>query len=1000
MKAIRFILATIPALAATLAVADNPTPRLLGTSTPAAAAVPGPELTTLNAISDDARWLLFTSTSDRWVTNDLNAAADVFLFDRTASQFTLVSAALGGRSGNGASLAGGMSADASRVVFRSRASDLVATDTFRADWDVFVRDLATGTNWLVSVNVSSENAVFDSATPGSPTQISTDGRFVIFRSPLPARTPSPLLTIENVCRRDLAEARTECLTTNLPTTLNAWWRLTGFAATPDAEKLVVTASAAAGVSNLVAWKDLTSGQWVNCTAQLPPELVTGGRPTHSAPAISANGRFVAFRSEVSLAGSTNQLYGLTLYDTDQGKATLLSLRTNDTSRQIFPASAYNAVLSADGRYVAYSAPWPAGDPSPTTTPAGTNGPSQVYLYDAQTETTRLVSAAPDGAPADADASNALIAPDGRGVAFLSAAQNLVAGATNPALRAYWFDREAGTLQLIAELGEVSISDTSTVLSPNGDWLALSAPDDAGATTIHLFDTRTKTASTLRLVPQIGESVSTRGWIGVRPEGVSADGRYVALTAFLSAPAGDTNHMQVYLIDTQTGSRQLLSGGVDGNLANGHPRTPALSAGGEQVLFVSAATNLVTGDTNALDDVFLQSIATEQRRVLRADPVPASASAVDDAWLSPDGSAVLAGFYAKSLPFYRWYLANPNTGAFSAIIPGTLLNAPSFSRDGKHVALNLSAKTPETDARVEIHEPAAWLAAGGTAVPALWTSSAPAQMPVLSADGSRVAFFHPTTYPGPIGTNTLVVADWLRNEVVLSNLVLRGTLAPPALNSDGRFVVWTSPGSGNSALNQVWRADVDTGTAALVSVATDGASEADDNSKFASISADGRYVVFASLAGNLLPGVAKGVKNVFLRDMQTGQMLLLSHTPGGEPGTGWSTQPFFSADGNCLFFLSHAPDLAAGDYNQAVDLFKVEILSGDSNPLAVIRRNVTSGQVELLWNAQPGKRYRIDFKDDLGMATWQALPGAFTGETPVAVDAQGNPHRFFRVAEAP
>lgn len=971
-------------------MADDPTPRLLGAPIPASAAVPVPEITRLNAISDDARWLLFTSTSDRWVTNDLNAAADVFLFDRTTSQSTLVSAALGGRSGNGASLAGGMSADASRIVFQSRAFDLVATDTFRADWDVFVRDFTIATNWLVSVNVLSENAVFDSATPGSPTQISTDGRFVTFRSPLLAWTPSPLLTIDNVCRRDLAEARTECLTSNLPTTLNAWWRLTDFVTTPDAQKLVVTASAAGGVSNLVAWKDLNSGQWVNCTAELPPALAVVESPTHSAPAISANGRFVAFRSEVNLAGSTNWLYGLTLYDTDQGKATVLSLRMNDTLQQTFPASAYNAVLSADGRYVSYSAP---------STGSSTNGPMQVYRYDTQTETTRLVSAAPDGAtPADADASAALIAPDGRGIAFLSTAKNLVSGVTNPTLHAYWFDGAAGTLQLIGELGDVAPADVSMVMSANGDWLALGTPGEVGATTICLFDTRNQTASTLSLVPQISESATSRGWIGVRPEGVSADGRYVALTAFPPAPAGDTNHMQVYLLDTLRGTRQLLTQGMDGYLANGHPRPPALSAGGGQVLFVSAATNLVANDTSALDDVFLQSIATGQRKVLRADPVPALVSAMEDAWLSPDGSAVLTGFNAKSLPFYRWYLANPNTGVFSAILPGTLLNTPSFSGDGTRVALNLSAKTPETDARVEIHEPAAWLAAGGTAVPALWTSSVPAQMPVLSADGSRVAFFHLTNSPVPTAKHALVVADWSRNEILLSNLVARTSLTRPGLSADGRYVVFLNPATLSDFANQVWRADVDVGTVEFASLAPDGQSVGNGTSWAPAISADGRFVAFVSNATNLVPGDDNGVQDVFLRDLQTHQTLLLSRTPAGVPGRGRSTPPCFSADGKCLFFLSHAPDLAPGDYNQAADLFKVEIVPG-SDVLVVIRRRLSTGQAELLWNGQPGKLYRIEFKDELSVPTWQVLPGTFAGGTPVEVSTTANPARFFRVVEA-
>ena len=125
-------------------------PLVLGLPTPGADAPPSFELTQLNAVSDDGRWFLLSSTSDRLVTNDLNASADVFLFDRTTRRATLVSVAPDGRAGNGASLAPAMTPDASRVVFQSRASDLAPKDTNNT-WDVFARDMAAGTTFLASM---------------------------------------------------------------------------------------------------------------------------------------------------------------------------------------------------------------------------------------------------------------------------------------------------------------------------------------------------------------------------------------------------------------------------------------------------------------------------------------------------------------------------------------------------------------------------------------------------------------------------------------------------------------------------------------------------------------------------------------------------------------------------------------------------------------------------------------------------------------------------------
>jgi Tol biopolymer transport system component len=140
-------------------------------------------------------------------------------------------------------------------------------------------------------------------------------------------------------------------------------------------------------------------------------------------------------------------------------------------------------------------------------------------------------------------------------------------------------------------------------------------------------------------------------------------------------------------------------------------------------------------------------------------------------------------------------------------------------------------------------------------------------------------------------------------------------------------------------------------------------------------------------------------DVFLRDLQTGRTLLLSRTPSGDAGHGWSLRPFFSADGRSLFFLSHAPDLAAGDFNEAPDLFKVEILSNGTGPLLVLRRNLTTGRAQLLWSGSPGKRYAVEFTDEVG-AGWTRLPGEFAAGEPVEVDPTASARRFFRVVEMP
>jgi Tol biopolymer transport system component len=148
----------------------------------------------------------------------------------------------------------------------------------------------------------------------------------------------------------------------------------------------------------------------------------------------------------------------------------------------------------------------------------------------------------------------------------------------------------------------------------------------GPSQIYLADaqtgvTRLISAATDGLTPANGNSEAA--WS-------SADGRFVALTAFPSGSYDLTNHMQLYLHDTHRGTRDLRSRGLDGQLARGHPGLPSLAGDGSRLLFVSAAADLVPDDPNALADVFVETIATRERRRIRTSAVPANAPALPEA----------------------------------------------------------------------------------------------------------------------------------------------------------------------------------------------------------------------------------------------------------------------------------------------------------------------------------------------------------------------------------
>ena len=97
-------------------------------------------------------------------------------------------------------------------------------------------------------------------------------------------------------------------------------------------------------------------------------------------------------------------------------------------------------------------------------------------------------------------------------------------------------------------------------------------------------------------------------------------------------------------------------------------------------------------------------------------------------------------------------------------------------------------------------------------------------------------------------------------------------------------------------------------------------QADDSSILPAISADGRFVAFASKAGNLVPGDSNGTFDIFVHDRQTGATERVSVDSAGAQGNNNSAFPAISADGRFVAFVSEASNLVAGDTNGAENAF--------------------------------------------------------------------------------
>jgi Tol biopolymer transport system component len=148
----------------------------------------------------------------------------------------------------------------------------------------------------------------------------------------------------------------------------------------------------------------------------------------------------------------------------------------------------------------------------------------------------------------------------------------------------------------------------------------------------------------------------------------------------------------------------------------------------------------------------------------------------------------------------------------------------------------------------------------------------------------------------------------------------------AVSEGGRFVSFSSFGTNlvegdTNARSDVFVRDRQTGTTERVSVASDGAQADGGNSFAGTMSADGRYVTFTSVASNLVAGETNGFLHIYLHDRATGLTERVSVSSLGVQGDGDSfTSVSITPDGRFVPFVSRATNLVTGDTNGFADVF--------------------------------------------------------------------------------
>ena len=349
------------------------------------------------------------------------------------------------------------------------------------------------------------------------------------------------------------------------------------------------------------------------------------------PSISADGRYVAFASiAVNLvSGDTNGVQDIFVHDRQTGQTTRVSVASGGAQAN---GPSFDPSISADGRYVAFAS-------LATNLVSGdTNNEQDIFVHDRQTGQTTRVSVATGGGQANLASSDPSISADGRYVAFESIASNLVSGDTNNTGDIFVHDRQTGATTRVS-IGpggtQANRGSLAPSISADGRYVAFHSSATnlvSGVTngTTHIFVHDRQTGATTRVSVA---SDGTEGNSGSNDPSISANGRYVAFQSQANnLVSGDTGFItDIFIHDRQTGVTTRVSIAFDGTEANNVSSAPSISADGRYIAFESNASNLVDGDTNGTQDIFVHdredNTAPTVVSITRADPNPTSAASV-------------------------------------------------------------------------------------------------------------------------------------------------------------------------------------------------------------------------------------------------------------------------------------------------------------------------------------------------------------------------------------
>jgi len=333
---------------------------------------------------------------------------------------------------------------------------------------------------------------------------------------------------------------------------------------------------------------------------------------------SAGARFVAFQSYASnLASGGWSGADVFVRDTRSAVTRCASIGLNGAAPN--GASAYPSI-SSDGSLVAFASR------ASNLVADDVNGSWDVFCRTMSTTGVAAVSVSTEGVLGDGDSSSPVLSADGRRVAFVSSSTNLIAEDTAGFDDIFVRDLSSGTTVRVSQglLGVEANGDSSAPsISADGSKVAFisSADNLVAADTNHSNDVFVVDVATLAVTRASVRATSTQANLASFAPSISGDGRKVAFESLsTNLVSGDTNGVRdVFVRDLAAHTTTRASVSSTGAQGTAESREPSLSHNGSSVAFSSASNNLVTRDTNGRADVFLRNLAS--RRTIRLSVTP-------------------------------------------------------------------------------------------------------------------------------------------------------------------------------------------------------------------------------------------------------------------------------------------------------------------------------------------------------------------------------------------